>query len=96
MDEFWSRVRLAQHNELVEHEKEVSAERKRAEALRKVNYPGTISGRELVPQPEEAEQNLTKQLDEVDEASRKAEKEAKDNAERPAGAFPPPPITESG
>lgn len=95
MDEFWGRVRLAQHNELVEVEKAHAEERKRAEALRKVNYPGTISGRELVPQPEDAEQNLTKQLDEIDSATRKAEKEAKDNAERPlAGAFPPPPITE--
>lgn len=93
MVNFMDIVRQAQQKELEDVEKNHVEERKQAEALRKVNYPGTISGRELIPRVDE-EEKLTKQLDEIEEASRKAEKDEK-NAERPLeGAFPPPPIKE--
>ena len=95
MPDFWSIVNEAQAKELKEFEDKHEEERKKSEALRLIHNPGTISGRELAPRRDGEESQLTKQLDEIDEASRKAEKDAKD-ADRPLeGAFPPPP-THSG
>ena len=97
MSDFMDLVNRAQTAELLEAEKKYEDERKSREVLRKENNPGTISGRELVAPREDAEKQLHLQLDEIDAATRKAEKDAKDAEQsKSEGAFPPPPLVGGG
>jgi hypothetical protein len=96
MSVFESLIQTAQENELRELAKVHEEERKQAEQLRLQHYPGTISGRDLVSKRQDLETKINEQLDEIEAASRKAEKDAENAAQESAGSFPPPPITVGG
>lgn len=90
-------IKKAQDAEVEQFDKAREEERKVAEELRLQHHPGTISGRDLLKERVNPEDELNRQLDEAEAASRRAEKEKKD-AERidPQAPFPAPPITTPG
>lgn len=90
-------IKKAQDAEVEAFDKAREEERKLSEELRLQHHPGTISGRDLLKERVNPEDELNRQLDEAEAASRRAEKEKKD-AERidPQAPFPPPPITTPG
>lgn len=91
MSGFWSIVQEAQNNELQEADKVREEERKKQEALRKANHPGTISGRELFPRIDDEEEKVSKKRDADERAALKKEAEQKEDANAQSGPFPPPP-----
>lgn len=90
-------IAKAKNAEVEAFEKKLEEDRKVAEQLRLQHHPGTISGRDLLKDRVNPEDELNKQLDEAEAAARKAEKEKRD-AERidPQAPFPPPVVTTPG
>ncbi len=90
-------VKKAQDAEVTAFDKALEEERKRAEALRLEHHPGTISGRDLLKERVNPEDEINRQLDEAELAAKRVEKEKKD-AERidPQAPFPPPPVSTPG
>lgn len=96
MTNFMDIVNQAKQNELSEFDKLRDQEREAAELLRKQHHPGSISARELVA-GEDPEQKILDELEQVELAAKKAQKEAKDVEDQQAGSdFPPPPIAKPG